>query len=238
MDLLIFDLDGTLIDSKLDLVQAVNATRRHLGRTELDHDTVYSYVGNGAPVLIRRTLGPETSQPEVEEGLRYFLQYYRSHPVDHTVLYPGITAALEKYQSAGIRMAVLTNKPVNISNVILKALGVDHFFHRVYGGDSFEQKKPHPIGIETLMAECGVSPANTLMVGDSAVDIQTARNAGVLSCGVMYGFQPETIAPESPDLIVDDIDGLTRYLFGDEPRLQAETDSKSSAKAGKNCGSD
>src|SRR5512147_1605619 len=115
MDLLIFDLDGTLIDSKLDLAHAVNATRRHIGMSELDHERVYSYVGNGAPVLIRRALGEQATEPEVQEALEYFLEYYRDHKLDYTVLYPGVKESLDRLLAAGKRMAVLTNKPVNIS---------------------------------------------------------------------------------------------------------------------------
>src|SRR5512133_1271075 len=142
MDLLIFDLDGTLIDSKLDLAHAVNATRLHMGMTVLDHERVYSYVGNGAPVLIRRAMGAQASEPEVQEALEFFLEYYRDHYLDYTKLYPGVREALGRLHAGGKRMAVLTNKPVRVSSAILNGLGVgDHFF-QVYGGNSFELKKP------------------------------------------------------------------------------------------------
>ena len=94
MALAIFDLDGTLIDSKLDLAHAVNATRRHMGMSELEHERVYSYVGNGAPVLIRRALGEEASEPQVQEALEFFLEYYHEHYLDFTVLYPGVREGL------------------------------------------------------------------------------------------------------------------------------------------------
>lgn len=203
MDLIIFDLDGTLIDSKLDLAHAVNATRVFMARAPLEHDVVYSYVGNGAPVLIRRALGPEASEQEVERALEYFLDYYRDHMLDYTVLYPGVAEALDALDTKGVRLAVLTNKPVRISKAILQGLGIAPRFFQVFGGNSFEQKKPHPIGVETLMAEAGVGAASTLMVGDSAVDIQTARNAGIKACGVTYGFQPETLALYPPDYLID-----------------------------------
>ena len=151
MDLVIFDLDGTLIDSKLDLAHAVNATRRFMGQTPLEHDLVYSYVGNGAPVLIRRTLGPEATEEDVARALEYFLAYYRDHKLDYTVLYPGVAETLDALDAEGVRMAVLTNKPVRISNAILEGLGVAPRFFRVFGGNSFDQKKPHPVGVETLI---------------------------------------------------------------------------------------
>ncbi len=201
--LLIFDLDGTLIDSRLDLANAVNATRAEMGKPPLEHSVVYSYVGNGAPVLIRKAMGAEASDTDVQHALEFFLAYYRDHAVDATVLYPGVLESLEQLHAAGMRLAVLTNKPVRISEAIMNTMGLTPMLFRIYGGNSFEQKKPHPIGIDTLRAEAGVTPENTWMVGDSIVDMQTARNAGVLACGVTYGFQPETLAQCPPDLLVD-----------------------------------
>src|SRR5579884_2298547 len=151
--LLIFDLDGTLIDSKLDLAHAVNATREHLRMPLLDHELIATYVGHGAPVLIRRVLGPSASEAEVEYALKYFIAWYSDHKLDNTCLYPGVGDALATLQDAGVQMAVLTNKPVRVSRGILEGLGVSGRFFRVYGGNSFDQKKPHPIGVETLLAE-------------------------------------------------------------------------------------
>ena len=214
MDLLIFDLDGTLVDSKLDLAHAVNATRRHMGMSPLDHERVYSYVGNGAPVLIRRAMGAQASEPQVQEALEFFLEYYREHYLDYTTLYPGVRESLDRLRGGGKRMAVLTNKPVGISRAILDGLGVgDHFF-RVYGGNSFDLKKPDPIGVTALMRETGIPADRTLMIGDSSVDIQTACNAGIASCGVTYGFQPETLADPAPDRLVDRMEELADWLVG------------------------
>ncbi len=213
MYLLIFDLDGTLIDSRLDLANAVNATRVHMGMTPLSNERVYSYVGNGAPVLIRRALGEQASEAAVEEGLEFFLQYYAQHELDHTTLYPGVKDSLERLGSSGVRMAVLTNKPVRMSRAIVKGLGLgDHFF-QVYGGNSFEFKKPNPIGVDTLIQEAGADRATTLMVGDSSVDVHTARNAGIRCCGVTYGFQPETLADPAPDLLVDRMQDLADWVL-------------------------
>ena len=170
MDLLIFDLDGTLIDSKLDLAHAVNATRRHMLMDPLDHERVYSYVGSGAPVLIRRALGDQATEAQVQEALEFFLEYYREHYLDYTALYPGVRESLDRLLGAGKRMAVLTNKPVRISRAIIEGLGVHGNFFQVYGGNSFEFKKPHPIGVEKLIAESGARREETVMVGDSAVD--------------------------------------------------------------------
>jgi len=214
MDLVIFDLDGTLIDSSADLAHSVNATRAHLGLPPMEHEKVYSYVGNGAPVLIRKALGPEYPDDVVAGALDYFLAYYREHMLDNTVLYPGVREVLDQFRGKGIAMAVLTNKPARFSVGIVDGLGLHEHFRHVYGGNSFEQKKPHPVGIETLRAELGASREDTLMVGDSAVDVQTARNARVTACGVTWGFQPETFAEHPPDFLVDTPRELAERVIG------------------------
>jgi phosphoglycolate phosphatase len=214
MDLLIFDLDGTLIDSRLDLAHSVNATRTHMGMPTLDNERVYSYVGNGAPVLIRRAMGEKATEPEVQEALEFFMEYYREHVLDFTTLYPGVKESLERLSAAGKRMAVLTNKPVRMSRMIVEGLGVAPCFFQVYGGNSFDFKKPHPIGIETLMREAACGRSRTLMVGDSSVDVQTARNAQVKCCGVTYGFQPESLADPAPDLLVDSMERVADWVLG------------------------
>ena len=214
MDLVIFDLDGTLIDSSRDLANAVNATRAHLGLAPIENETVYSYVGNGAPVLIRKALGPEYADEEVQSALEYFLAYYREHMLDNTVLYPGVREVLDQFRHAGLTMAVLTNKPVRFSQGIVDGLGLGAHFRRVYGGNSFEQKKPHPVGIETLMNEAGAAREKTVMVGDSSVDVQTARNARVTACGVTWGFQPDTFAAWPPDFLVNTAGELADRVLG------------------------
>ncbi len=213
MDLLIFDLDGTLIDSRLDLAQAVNATRRHMGKEPLENERVYSYVGNGAPVLIRRAMGEQATEAELQEALEYFMEYYGDHDLDYTTLYPGVKDSLDRLLAAEKRMAVLTNKPVRMSRSIVKGLGVAEHFVQVYGGNSFEFKKPNPIGIEALMRETGIDRARTMMIGDSSVDVQTARNAGVQCCGVTYGFQPETLVDPAPELVVDRMEDLVDWVL-------------------------
>jgi phosphoglycolate phosphatase len=210
---LIFDLDGTLIDSKRDLADSVNAMRAHLGEPLLPDQLVYSYVGNGAPVLVRRAL-PGRDEEEIERGLSFFLEYYRDHMLDATTLYPGVREGLDTLLAAGVKMAVLTNKPVRFSEHLIKGLGLEGHFFRVYGGNSFEEKKPHPKGIELLMEESGIGRAQTIMVGDSAVDVMTARNAQVRACGVSWGFQPETFAEAPPDFVIDDMSELVGMLIG------------------------
>ncbi|MCC7175078.1 MAG: phosphoglycolate phosphatase [Bryobacterales bacterium] len=212
-DLVIFDLDGTLVDSKLDLAHSVNATRRHYGLEPLDLELVSSYVGNGAPVLIRRALGPDYTDEEIRQALDFFLAYYREHMLDHTTLYPTVQESLDRLKAAGITLSVLTNKPVRFSQDILAGLGVGGHFFRVYGGNSFEQKKPDPTGLNSLLAESGTPRERAMFVGDSAVDVLTARNAGVAVCGVTYGFQPESLAEQPPDFTVDRMEQLADRLI-------------------------
>jgi len=212
VQLLIFDLDGTLIDSRLDLANAVNATRAQFGQGPLPNQIVYSYVGNGAPILIRRALGPEVDDAQVSVALEFFLDYYSRHALDDTNLYPGVLESLERFRESGAKMAVLTNKPVRISRRIMEGLGISGYLFQMYGGNSFEHKKPHRIGIDRLREEASAEPSDTWMVGDSYVDVQTARNAGVNSCGVTYGFQPETFREYPPDLLVDRMEKFAAYL--------------------------
>jgi phosphoglycolate phosphatase len=212
VQLLIFDLDGTLIDSRLDLANSVNATRTRFGQGPLPNELVYSYVGNGAPVLIRRAMGPESDDAQISAALEFFLDYYGHHALDDTALYPGVLESLERFHESGTKMAVLTNKPVRLSRRILESLGVSRFLFQIYGGNSFEYKKPHRVGIDELREEAGADLSATWMVGDSYVDVQTARNAGVNSCGVTYGFQPETFREYPPDLLVDRMEEFAGYL--------------------------
>jgi phosphoglycolate phosphatase len=210
VNLFVFDLDGTLIDSERDLALAVNATRSNAGLDALPHDVIASHVGNGAPVLIRKSLGPQATEEQVQQGLAFFLDYYREHMLDHTRLYPGVEDGLRTL-SQDCQLAVLTNKPERFSRMILEGLGVGGCFARIYGGNSFATKKPDPYGLSRIIRELATSKSRTLMVGDSAIDVHTARNAGVLSCGVTYGLQPHTLEDCPPDLLVDRFEDLIRW---------------------------
>ena len=215
--LLVFDLDGTLIDSRTDLVQSVNATMRHFGRKDLPGDIIASYIGDGAGMLVRRALGDPDDEHLVTEALGYFLAYYREHKLDFTTAYPGVIESLTTLaaQPDPPTMAVLTNKPVGPSIAIVNALGLAPYFFRVYGGDSFHSKKPDPHGLLTLIQEAGTLPEHTIMIGDSDVDVLTAQNAGAWSVGCLFGLAPHTLATDPPDVLVDSPDEwpltLARY---------------------------
>lgn len=208
IQLLIFDLDGTLIDSRLDLVHSVNAALRHIRCPELPEELIASYVGDGAPALIRRALGAQADNDQlVAAGLEHFLAYYREHKLDHTHVYEGVKEALAVIRNSANghlrKMAVLSNKPVNPSRAIVEALGLGEFFPIVYGGNSFDTKKPDPEGARVILRETQSAPSETLIVGDSHVDVATGRNAGLWTCGVTYGFSAQTMQPELPDVMID-----------------------------------
>ena len=200
--LIVFDLDGTLIDSRKDLVTSVNAALVQFDREPLPEEIIASYIGDGAGMLVRRALGDPADEDLIDRALTAFLDHYREHKLDHTTVYPGVFAALEALKP-GRTMAVLTNKPIVPSREICAALGLSPHFFATYGGNSFPTKKPDPEGLATLMRETGVLPSETVMVGDSDVDILTAQRAGTWSIGCRYGLSPHTVETLEPDAVVD-----------------------------------
>ena len=209
----VFDLDGTLIDSKLDLVLSMNATLEFLGRKPLSQEQIASYVGGGVLLLVKRALGAGASEEEVEKGIVFFLDYYKAHMLDNTVPYAGVFECLDAL--GGRSLAVLTNKPVKFSQAIIAGLNLTRYFQFIYGGNSFEKKKPDPVGLHTLLRDFNLSPRELMMVGDSDVDIQTARNAGTLSCGVTYGFGSARLPESAPDLLLDTLADLPKHVHSE-----------------------
>jgi phosphoglycolate phosphatase len=199
----LFDLDGTLIDSKLDLVNSVNFMLQAMQRDVLPLAIVASYIGHGAPKLVASALGPDATDADRKCGLEIFLAHYNKHNLDATRAYPGVVEGLEALQDRP--MAVLTNKPKKMSVEILEALGLLKYFRAVCGGDSFEKKKPDPAGAQSILKDLGARPHEAAMVGDSDVDILTARNAGMLAIAVNYGFGQHDRATQPADLYVDSL---------------------------------
>ena len=223
--LIVFDLDGTLIDSERDLCNSVNAALEHMGRPRLDDHIIASFVGNGAPMLVRRVLAVENGvapdeihDEELATAYEFFLAHYREHKLDFTYAYEGVLDSLTTLAGGDNRkLAVLTNKPVRPARAICEGLGMGCFF-RIYGGDSFPLKKPDPMGLRRIMEEAGASPHETLMVGDSKVDVLTARNAGAWSLGCQFGFGPQNLMEVPPDIVVDSAAEWPRALAAESPR--------------------
>jgi phosphoglycolate phosphatase len=226
LKLLVFDLDGTLIDSAQDLCNSVNAALGEAGFGPLPDPLIASFVGNGAPMLMRRSLAlangcqPEAvNEEQFTRAYQFFLQHYREHKLDFTYAYEGVLDALKALQQLhdapegpSRAMAVLTNKPVRPARGICEGLGLAGYFLHIYGGDSFAVKKPDPVGLRSLMEETGASPEETVMIGDSKVDVQTARNAGAWSLGCAFGFGPQNIMDTPPDVLVDTAAEWTQAL--------------------------
>lgn len=204
--LLIFDLDGTLVDSELDIAHSVNALLRNLGRPELPVHVIATYIGDGAPMLIRRALNDPTDEKLLADSMGFFIRYYREHKLDNTYVYAGMKEALQTICEAGdgrMKMAVLSNKPVRPSQGIVEGLGLGQYFFEVFGGNSFGTKKPDPEGAQKLMELAGSRPEETVMVGDSHNDTLTARNAGMWSIGCTYGLSPHSLESAPPDVFID-----------------------------------
>jgi phosphoglycolate phosphatase len=212
---LIFDLDGTLIDSQRDLIHSVNAMLRKMGRQELPEPTISGYIGHGAPTLVARALGGNATEDQLQHALQFFLGYYEEHKMDTTRAYPGVAETLAQLQHKGLPMAILTNKPARISVRILDALGLARYFRAIYGGNSFETKKPDPFGANTILEELGAAPQSAMVVGDSEVDIQTARNAGTLAAAVNYGFGVHDRNLYPADVYLDSITDLVPLVCSD-----------------------
>jgi phosphoglycolate phosphatase len=212
--LVVFDLDGTLIDSARDLATAVNRALQRVapGAPALGGDVVRAFIGSGARVLMARSLARAGLPLPVEDVLPVFLEAYAGCLLDTTRLYPGVADALERLRDR--RLAVLTNKPGDMSRTILGGLGIADRFFRVYGGDDLATRKPDPAGLLRLAAEAGVDPSAALMVGDSAVDVRTGRAAGAATAGVTYGFDAGSFREDPPDLLVDSLRDLPDRLAG------------------------
>ena len=227
--LLIFDLDGTLIDSREDLANSINAMLKHFGKKELPHEVIASYIGDGAPMLVRRSLGDPDDESFVQDAVLYFMGWYREHKLDNTYVYEGVKESLDAIQRSRdgelLKMAVLSNKPVGPSRAIVEALGLSQYFFQVYGGNSFHTKKPDPTGVQALLEEAKVAAEETVIIGDSDIDVLTARNSGIYSVGVTYGLAPHTLEDAPPDVLIDSPRELALVLGArDQCRLEFQAD--------------
>ena len=215
----IFDLDGTLVDSKKDLTASVNYIRYRFDLPELSEDEIARFIGDGALMLIRRALADRASESNVQAALQLFLTYYRSHMLDQTALYPGVRETLDRLSDC--KLAVLTNKPVHFSCAMLHGLGIYGSFQAVYGGNSFDRKKPDPVGVYRILSDLNGQRETTWMIGDSAVDVQTGKNAGVTTCGVTYGYSTASFDTNPPDFLIDRFSELEALIHARNTQLHS-----------------
>lgn len=210
--LIAFDLDGTLIDSRRDLADSANQLIEELGGQALTEEEIGGMVGEGAALLVRRAMRA-AGRGERAHALERFLAIYDDRLLNHTRVYDGV-ADVVRQARAHARLTVLTNKPAVPSERILAALGLREAFDEVIGGDGPHPRKPDPAALNAMMATAGVTARNTLLVGDSAIDLETARRAGVMCCLVSYGFgfRPELRTPGPDVCVVDDARGLLRAI--------------------------
>jgi phosphoglycolate phosphatase len=206
VDLVAFDLDGTLIDSAHDISFCVNETLRRFGRPTLEEATIHAFVGRGVVPLIARSLDEavppgERRGPETEEAVALFMDLYGEHCLDRTRLYPGVEEVLDVYAKKSL--AVVTNKVERFTLKILEGLGIRDRFEAVLGGDSMKEKKPHPGPILRVLETAGLPARRAVYIGDSGIDIAAGKAAGTWTCGVLYGLRPESeIREAAPDAVV------------------------------------
>jgi 2-phosphoglycolate phosphatase len=208
----LFDLDGTLIDSKKDIAAAANAARIHFGLEPLPLGTVTGFIGWGIEHLNRKTLGTE-DEARLSEGMEVLKRHYRDHIVEQTVVFPHVLELLDSLKGRGVRMGLVSNKPHEFTLLTLEKLGLAPYFGAVLGADATENKKPHPEPLLKALSDLGAEPWEAVMIGDSPVDVEAARAAGMLVGIVSHGFVArEHLAAADPDWLVDTLGEFIEIL--------------------------
>ena len=210
VDLVMFDLDGTLADTGHDLADAVNFTRAHFDRGALPDQAIYAHVGRGVEHLLKHAL-PEESPNHFEDVMRVFLDHYEHHLLDRTVLYPGAREILEYFRDK--RRVLISNKIERLAVAVARGLGVDDQFDTILGGDSAAEKKPHPALLNLVLRRFQIPPDRALMVGDGDTDIDAGKGAGVITCGVTYGLgNKDDLIATKPDFLIENLSQLSVYF--------------------------
>lgn len=205
-ELIIFDLDGTLIDSSKDIAWAVNKTLRQMGFEELSYQAIKERIGWGVKMLLEKAL-PNEKHNLVKEAREIFMGYYSGHLLVKTKLYPNVADVLRHFKNK--KLAVATNKPLNLTQKILDGLNISDYFKKVVGGDDVQNKKPAPEAIEIILRELNALPKETVFVGDSMIDIEAGKKAEVITIGAAYGFRGRQELKEAgADVIIEDIKEL------------------------------
>lgn len=210
IDLLIFDLDGTLVDTRQDLTNSVNFVRAQFGRPPLELTDVMSFVGEGLQKLMERTLPTQHAQ-QLAEAIKIFSDHYREHCLDFSTLYGGALAVLDHFRKK--KMAVISNKPDEFTLAILKGLGVDRYFNIILGGDSQPQLKPSPAPILYILEKLNVQPSRAVIIGDGATDIESGKRAGIHTCAVTYGYRDrKVLAQAEPRFFIEKLIQLKKIF--------------------------
>ena len=210
VDLVMFDLDGTLADTGHDLADAVNFTRAHFDCRALPDQAIYAHVGRGIEHLLKQAL-PEESPNHFDDVMRVFLDRYEHHLLDRTVLYPGVREILDYFRDK--RRVVISNKIERLAVAVVRGLGVDDQFDTILGGDSAAEKKPHPALLNLVLRRFQISAGRALMIGDGNTDIDAGKGAGVLTCGVTYGLgNKDDLIAAKPDFLIENLSQLTAYF--------------------------
>ncbi|MDZ7266518.1 MAG: HAD-IA family hydrolase [candidate division KSB1 bacterium] len=208
--LLVFDLDGTLVDTRQDLANAVNHALHSLGRPPLPLAHLTACLGDGARMLLTRAL-PGGSAAEIEAGLRRFREFYAEHLLDHSRLYPGVRETLRHF--AGKKKALLSNKPQEFVTAMLQRLQLAGHFDMIVGGHPARKLKPDPQSLLDILANLGVAPVSALIIGDGENDLIAGRAAGIATCAVLYGYRPaETLLALQPDYTVQALPELISLI--------------------------
>ncbi len=204
MKYILFDLDGTLVDSKLDLANALNGAFEHFGLSRLPNERIYSFVGGGVRKLIESSLEFVGASDKFTQVFDYFLSHYHEHLLDHTKLYEGTEYVLSTLKNMGVKMFVVSNKSEIFTLRILEGLGIIHYFDEVVGGDTFPFKKPSPEPLLFILNKYSAKKDESLMVGDSENDIEAAKAAGLKVAWASYGFRGREILKRyKVDFVVD-----------------------------------
>ena len=211
-ELIIFDLDGTLIDSSDDIAWAANMTLVYMGYNEMDLDAIKEGIGWGVKTLLQKLM-PQEGTERIDEARVKFLEYYWDHLTVNTILYPGVRETIDYFKDHDKKMAIVTNKPIKFTEKILNELALKDFFLMVLGGDSLVNRKPDPEPVEKVISTLGVTKGKTVFVGDSKVDGETGKRAGIFTIGVEYGFRGRKELEEAGfDVIISEFPELTRIL--------------------------
>jgi len=208
--LFVFDFDGTLVDTKKDIADSVNRTLKELELRTLDRETLYTFIGKGVNHLMTRSL-EGTGYDDLPRAIKIFMRHYEEHLMDQTDLFPNCRETLEHF--AHKENTILSNKPTHFITQILDALDCRAPFSTIIGGDLMPAKKPDPGGLLHILEQHRMPPEETLMIGDSLVDVATGKRAGVKTCGVTYGHAGrESLESAQPNWIIDDLSELKQFV--------------------------